>query len=258
MDPIITLDGVTHRYVATTGSPIPALAGINLRIKTREFVSIVGPSGCGKSTILRLIAGLLQPSEGAVRVLDRRELRGFADVAVVFQNANLLPWRTVIDNIVFPIRMLRRRVTAEDRARAQALLASFGLDNAGPRYPDELSGGMQQRVGICRALILDAEILVMDEPFSALDALTREELQMELLRFHEESKKTVVFVTHSISEAVLLSDRVAVMSPNPGRIIDVVPIDIPHPRTVDTTLDPHFAELVKRVRDGVYARRSQS
>ena len=217
-----------------------------------EFLSIVGPSGCGKSTTLRVLAGLVRPTSG--RVLARgREVRGpFADAAMVFQSPVLLPWRRTIGNILFTAEMSGKDKNAY-RERAQALVRLAGLEGFERSYPHELSGGMQQRVSICRALLLDPALLLMDEPFGALDILTRERMGFELQRIWSATKNTVVFVTHSITEAVWLSDRILVMTARPGAVKGVVPVDLPRPRSSDTLKDRRFVELSAAVRDLVEA-----
>ncbi|SUB01909.1 Bicarbonate transport ATP-binding protein CmpD [Pannonibacter phragmitetus] len=214
-----------------TGSgPLVALEDVNLRIDQHEFVAVLGPSGCGKSTLLRLTAGLMKPASGHVSVFGLEVTGPREDIGIVFQNATLLPWANVEDNVVFPARHMRGRVDAQDREQARRIIAAVGLEGFEKRLPGELSGGMQQRVGIARALFLNPDILLMDEPFSALDALTRDAMGYELLRLWQASPKTVLFITHSIPEAVLLADRVVVMSRRPGRIIADLPVPMGRPR----------------------------
>lgn len=220
MQHVIDLNAVTQTFVSSDGQPVTALQGVDLHLRRHEFVSLIGPSGCGKSTILRLIAGLLRPSSGAVRIFDHVVTEPRDEIGMVFQKPTLLPWLSVQDNITFPMRHKFGRVDARDQERAQELLLMIGLKDFAQKRPDELSGGMQQRVSIARSLLHDPEILLMDEPFSALDALTRDEMSFELLRIWNERPKTVVFVTHSIQEALLLSDRIVVMSARPGRVAD--------------------------------------
>jgi len=230
-----------------------ALQGIELAIEEREFVSLIGPSGCGKSTLLRIIGDLVQPTAGSVVVNGKpaREARVDRDYGIVFQDPVLYDWRTVAKNIALPLEIARwnRRRRAE---RVQAMLELVELHGFGDHHPWQLSGGMQQRVSIARALSFDPALLLMDEPFGALDEMTRERLNMELLRIWEASGSTIVFVTHSIAEAVFLSTRVVVMSARPGRISDLVPIDLPQPRTGATREDPRFFELVTRVREALH------
>ena len=226
---------------------VTALDDLHLRVDAGEFVTLVGPSGCGKSTVLKLVSGLLAASAGQVRIHGQPVRGPRREMGFFFQTPVLLPWRTVRYNVLLPIEMLGQPVR-EHAARADELLAKVGLDGFQQARCWELSGGMQQRVGICRALIHDPEVLLMDEPFAALDAMTRETLGLELLRIWEERRKTVLFVTHSIPEAVLLADRVVVMSPRPGRIASVIPIDLPRPRTVEMEYDEHFKEAALEIR----------
>jgi NitT/TauT family transport system ATP-binding protein len=230
--PLIALDGVSKRYRARAGDTVVAVEGATLQVRDGEFVTIVGPSGCGKTTLLKLVGGLLAPSTG--RVLFRgRPLDGpSTEVGTVFQAPILLPWRTAINNVLLPIEMLGRSRRAY-RSEAERLLATVGLTGFEHRFPRELSGGMQQRVAICRALIHEPHVLLMDEPFGALDAMTREELGLALLGLWSERRKTVLFVTHSISEAILLADRVVVMAPGPGRVVATLAIELPRPRTLE-------------------------
>ncbi|HKY26076.1 MAG TPA: ABC transporter ATP-binding protein [Gaiella sp.] len=235
----IELKGVSHVF-DRKGSRLHALDGINLEIADNEFVTLVGRSGCGKSTLLRIIAGLLKPTAGDVRVGGAPVNGARSDVSFMFQRPALLPWRTVLQNVMLPIEILHldRR---KHRERAEELLALTGLEGFEDRRPDELSGGMQQRVSLCRALVHDPSVLLMDEPFAALDALTREELSLELQRIWNEDRKTIVFVTHSIQEAALLADRIVVMSPRPGRIARILHVDAPRPRSLGVTA--HSEEL---------------
>lgn len=252
--PLIALEGLAKVFRTLAGDSIVALCDVSLAIDEEEFVTIVGPSGCGKSTLLKLIAGVLRPTTGAI-LFRGRPLRGPSrDVGMVFQAPVLMPWRTVLDNILFPIEMLRLPVK-DYMAEAQRLIDLVGIGGFEKSYPRELSGGMQQRVSICRALIYDPPLLLMDEPFGALDAMTREELGMQLLHVWHERKKTVVFVTHSISEAVLLADRVIVMAPRPGRVVRGVRVELPRPRTIDMEFSREFGEYAAIVRDGIFSRR---
>nr|WP_249120276.1 ABC transporter ATP-binding protein [Plastoroseomonas hellenica] len=224
---------------------------VSLTVAPGEFVAVVGASGCGKSTLLRLIAGLVAPSAGRV-VIDGAQVTGArTDTAMVFQAPTLLPWADVLKNVTFPMRLMRRTGPGTEDA-ARALLARAGLAGFEGRLPRELSGGMQQRVAICRALLQQPRILLLDEPFGALDALTREEMSLELLRLWTESPMAVVFVTHSISEAVLLADRVIVMSPRPGRVVDDVAIPLPRPRSFDQEGLPAFQAAARRIRDHIF------
>jgi NitT/TauT family transport system ATP-binding protein len=227
-----------------------AVDGAGFEVKPNEFVSIVGPSGCGKSTLLRLVAGLIAPTRGRV-LLRGTEVRGpISDVGMVFQAPVLLPWRTTLDNILF-VAQIGGRDASQYRARALELIALAGLAGFEGAYPHELSGGMQQRAAICRALLLNPALILMDEPFGALDVMTRERMGFELQKIWSVSRNTVLFVTHSISEAVLLSDTIVVMTPRPGRVRDVVHVDLPRPRGVEVLQDRRFLELSARVRGGI-------
>jgi NitT/TauT family transport system ATP-binding protein len=224
-----------------------ALDRVTFDVRREEFFSILGPSGCGKSTLLLLIAGLLEPSAGEL-VVGGGPLDGtYPDAALVFQQDILLEWRTILDNVMLPVE-LRRLDRNTYRQRALELLAAVGLQGFEPRFPYQLSGGMRQRAALCRALIRDLPLLLMDEPFGALDALSREEHQLMLHDIWLQHRKTVVFVTHDIREAILLSDRVAVMSPRPGTLEEIVPIDLPRPRTRELTESAEFNHYVGRIR----------
>jgi NitT/TauT family transport system ATP-binding protein len=212
-----------------------------------EFVSLVGPSGCGKSTLLSILAGLLPPSSGSVSVLGRPVEAPVTDVGVVFQQPLLLPWRSVLRNVLLQIEA-RRLDTEGFRDRALELLDRVGLDGFSDQHPAALSGGMSQRVSICRALIHDPPLLLMDEPFGALDALTREQMMLDLQALWLERRKSVLFITHSIPEAVFLSDRVVVMTPRPGRVSKVLDIDLPRPRTLEVEGTPEFTAYVQGIR----------
>jgi len=252
---VIQLAGVGKTYRTRHGEVVRAVEDVSLEVKEKEFVSLVGPSGCGKSTLLKLVAGLAPATRGAVRVRGQEVREPFPDVGFVFQNAVLLPWRSVLDNVLFSIEMLGLPREAH-RARAMDLIALAGLAGFERKYPWELSGGMQQRVAICRALVHDPSLLLMDEPFGALDAMTREEMGLELLRIWEERRKTILFVTHSISEAVLLSDRVVVMSPRPGRLARVLEIALPRPRTAAMEFDRRFLDYAGEIKELIFARRA--
>lgn len=250
---MIDIEDVSQRF-AVEGGVVEALRHVDLTVDTGEFVTLVGRSGCGKSTLLRIIAGLLLPTSGDVTVAGDPVRRPRQDVAVMFQRPALLPWRTVLDNVLLPITVMHGD-TRPYRPKAMELLETTGLVQFASRNPRELSGGMQQRVSLCRALIHDPDVLLMDEPFAALDALTREELSIELQRICTDRSKTVVFVTHSIDEAVLLADRVVVMSPRPGRVKTIVSVDVPRPRTLaSTTNTERLAEHGAVLRDLLFER----
>ena len=245
---VVEIGGVSKQFGQTT-----ALQGIDLEIGDREFVSLIGPSGCGKSTLLRIIGDLIEPSAGTVVVNGKsaRQARRDRDYGIVFQDPVLYDWRTVAKNVALPLEMARwpRQKRSE---RVQEMLELVELEGFASHRPWQLSGGMQQRASIARALSFDPALLLMDEPFGALDEMTRERLNMELLKIWEASGSTIVFVTHSIAEAVFLSTRLVVMSPRPGRISELIPIDLPQPRTATTREEPRFFELVTRVREALH------
>ena len=209
--------------------PLPVLRDVSLQVQTGEFVCLVGPSGCGKTTLLRLIDGLLQPDTGEILIDGARRVAPGPHAGFVFQSFRLLPWRTVLDNIEFPLQ-IQRIAAAERRQRAANYLRLVGLEDFAQSYPHELSGGMQQRVGLARALALEPRILLMDEPFAALDAQTREFMQIELGRIWEHLGVAVVFVTHSLDEALFLADRIVLMGPRPGTVQEVLSVSLPRPR----------------------------
>lgn len=243
----VAVTDLDKTYRLPSGDIVNALRQIDLTIGRGEFVSIVGPSGCGKSTLLKCIAGITDVSGGSIEVDGTVVVLPPDNMAIVFQRDILLDWRTVLNNILLPIEFRRKR-RADWLARASELLRLIGLPGYEARQPWELSGGQRQRVAICRALIQDPRLLLMDEPFGALDALTRDELNLELQRLWLTTKKTVLFITHSIGEAVLLSDRVVVMAANPGRIIETIPIDLKRPRTLDSRETPEFGKYARRIR----------
>lgn len=244
---LIRIGGLQKIYRTRDGNAIHALKDIDLEIRAGEFISIVGPSGCGKTTLLKILAGILQRTSGEV-MMGGRSLSGPSrEIGVVFQAPVLLPWRTVLANVMVPAQVQRRN-RIEFQTRARALIAMVGLADFENKYPSELSGGMQQRVGICRALVHDPSFLLMDEPFGALDAMTRETMNEELQRLWRESRKTILLVTHSIPEAVYLADRVVVMTPRPGRIVDVIEVDLPRPRTLAMQNTPEFGRFVAAIR----------
>jgi NitT/TauT family transport system ATP-binding protein len=236
-----------HKTYQTRTGPTVALQRVDLTIRQNEFVTLVGPSGCGKSTLLKIIDLLIAPSRGAV-LFDGKPLAAPSrEVGMVFQEPVLLPWRVILDNVMLPAEVLGLDLV-QARRRAMDLLSLVGLAGFEQRYPKELSGGMQQRAAICRSLVHDPSILLMDEPFAALDAMTREDLGFELLRIWDLYKKTVVFVTHQISEAILLADRVVAMSPRPGRVEKVIDVELPRPRRLDMQFSPEFKQYSDEIR----------
>ena len=251
---VVRVSGVNKTF-GTDAAGITALDGIDLAIGEGEFVSLIGPSGCGKSTLLRLIGDLTSPSTGSIEVNGKpaRRARLDRDYGMVFQAPVLMEWRTVAKNIELPLELMG--YDGRERARRAAdLLKLVELEGFEHRHPWQLSGGMQQRVAIARALAFDPKLLLMDEPFGALDEMTRERMNLELIRIWNRTRTTVVFVTHSIPEAVFLSTRVVVMSPRPGRIARIVDIDLPQPRTVDTREEERYFELVTEVREALRRR----
>jgi NitT/TauT family transport system ATP-binding protein len=242
----VDIRGVDKTYRSRRGD-VRALDGIDLAIAPGEFVSVLGPSGCGKSTLLRCLAGLENITGGSITIGGAPLAGPPENLGVVFQRDVLFEWRTVLDNVLLPVEVRRlSRDAWVDKARA--LLDLLGLGAFADRHPWELSGGMRQRVSICRALLMAPSLLLMDEPFGALDAMTRDELNLELQRVWLADAKTVFFVTHSIQEAVFLGDRVVVMSPAPGRIAEIVEVDLPRPRDLDLRETPEFGALVRRIR----------
>jgi len=245
-EPFIRLRGVGKTYDTKDGA-VDACAGIDLDVRQSEFVAIVGPSGCGKTTILKMVAGLVPRSAGEITIGGRRVERPQTDVGIVFQESILLDWRDVLSNVMLQVD-IRRMDRAAYEPVARHLLRSTGLEGFEHKKPYELSGGMRQRVSICRALVHDPPLLLMDEPFGALDALTREQISMDIQRVWMEKRKTAMHITHSIPEAVLLADRVVVMGPRPGRIVEILEIDLPRPRRLDR-LPPRFNDYAGRIRD---------
>ncbi|MDF2922398.1 MAG: sulfonate transporter ATP-binding protein [Paenibacillaceae bacterium] len=247
--PEIELDRISMRY-ETDSSDVLALSQVSLEIAKGEFVSLLGPSGCGKTTLLRLMADLIQPTSGTLKVAGKsaKEARLAQKYGIVFQNPVLYDWRKVKDNITLPLELMKVKKKERD-AKADQLLELVGLAGFGDKYPWQLSGGMQQRVAIARALSMQPEILLMDEPFSALDEFSRERLNEELLSIWGKVKNTVVFVTHSIPESIFLSDRVCVLSPHPGRLSSIVDIPLARPRTKEMRNSPEFFSLIARIRD---------
>ena len=250
-EPVIALKGLSMVYQSRAGETV-ALQDATLSVGAGEFVSLIGPSGCGKTTLLRLIADLIQPTSGELSVTGKtpKAAREAREYGYVFQAPVLYDWRTVLKNVMLPLEIMRFP-RAEQHERATRLLELVGLGDFHHRYPHQLSGGMQQRVSIARALAFDPKLLLMDEPFGALDEITREALNDELLRVWQETHKTVVFVTHSIPEAVFLSSRIVVMTPRPGKIEAVIDVDLPYPRTDEVRESRRFFELTTRVREAL-------
>lgn len=245
----IMLDNIGMTYKTDDNRDVTALTSVSLDIRKGEFISLLGPSGCGKTTLLRIIADLLTPTQGTITVGGEtpRTARLAQRYGIVFQSAVLYDWRTVKKNVMLPLEIMHIP-KAERKERAEKMLELVGLSDFANHYPNQLSGGMQQRVGIARALAIRPEILLMDEPFSALDEFTREKLHVDLLKIWRKTNKTIVFVTHNIQESVFLSDRVCVLSPHPGRLSAVVDIDLPRPRIMELKNTPQFTALVAKVR----------
>jgi NitT/TauT family transport system ATP-binding protein len=243
---VVSLRDVTVDYGRR--GEVRAIEAVNLEVRRGEFLAVVGPSGCGKSTLLRVVSGLLMPTGGRAEI-DGLPIKGpRADVGVVFQDPTLLPWKSVRQNVMLPatVRHLDRRLAV---SRAEALLKLVGLGDFGDRYPHELSGGMRQRAGIARALLNDPRILLMDEPFGALDAMTRERMNEEISRIWADSGTSVLFITHSIPEAVLLSDRIAVFSSRPGKVVEIIDNPLPRPRPLSIMATPEFGQLTAHLRE---------
>jgi len=243
---LIEIADLSKVYQTRTGD-VTALSHVDLVIGEGEFVSILGPSGCGKTTLLRILAGLEQHTSGSATISGVPIGQPRGEAGMVFQKATLLPWLNILHNVLLPLS-LKRRVSAADRAHATDLLAMVGLGDFVTKHPHELSGGMQQRAAICRALVHDPAVLLMDEPFGALDAMTRDALNVEVNRIWRETRTTAVLITHSISEAVFLAERVVVMTPRPGQIAEVIDIPFGRTRTPELLGDPEFAALTARIR----------
>jgi NitT/TauT family transport system ATP-binding protein len=243
---------LSKKYQVRYGDPVLAIDDISIDVAEGEFVALVGPSGCGKSTLLQILAGILPATSGNILFNGQKLTRPRRDVGIVFQEPVLLPWRTVLDNVMLPavVHGLNRE---QYRQKAEDLLKLVKLEGWGGRYPFELSGGMSQRASIARALLVDPSMILMDEPFGALDAMTREQMNLELLRIWSRAQKTVLLITHSIQEAVFLADRVVVLTARPGRVIDVVDIDLPRPRTMDMMAWPAFGAAGDRIRKHLMA-----
>ncbi|MGH2385119.1 MAG: ABC transporter ATP-binding protein [Candidatus Limnocylindria bacterium] len=245
----VRIDDVGVRF-GTPGGGVEALAGCSLEIEAGSFTVIIGPNGCGKSTLLRLVAGLLSPTTGAVTVDGRASLPGDGRVGLAFQQPRLVPWRSTLENVALPLE-LSGAAAGERRERAARALDRLSLAGAASLLPRQLSGGMAQRAALARALIGDPPVLLLDEPFSALDALTRETFDSELQRLWLDQRRTVVLVTHSVSEAIVLGDRVVVMTPRPGRVARIVEVDLPRPRPTELLGEPRAAGLAAEVRDAL-------
>lgn len=244
---IVNVAAASQTYPARHGGDVIALKEVDLEIRQGEVVSLVGPSGCGKSTLLKMIAGLIEPTTGAITINGIPARAGRSDCGIMLQSAVLLPWRSTLDNIMLPIEVLGLNRSAA-RARAHELIDIVGLGGFEDRRPWELSGGMQQRASLARLLIFEPDVLLMDEPFAALDEFTRERLDHEVASLQRRLNRTVIYVTHNIAEAVALSDEVMVMTPRPGRIIDRVRIDLPKPRTPDVMETPRAVSFISRIR----------
>ena len=263
MPAFVALDGVSHRYGARGGSSDGTLAveGLSIAVESGEFAAVVGPSGCGKSTLMKLATGLQFPFKGSVRVAGQAVTQPVKIAGMAFQAPTLLPWRTTLDNLLLPLEIVEphrhdiRRKRRDYAARAEQLLASVGLGGLGGKFPWELSGGMQQRTSLCRALIHEPQLLMLDEPFAALDAFTREELWCVIRDLHAARRITVILVTHDLREAVFLADRVFVMSSRPGRILVERPIELPRPRDLDVTFTPAFQDIVHELRGHIVRAR---
>lgn len=243
--PLVLAQGVSHRF--EDAHPVWALQDVELAAQEGEFIAIVGPSGCGKSTLLRILAGLVRPTRGKVYFAGEPMVAPRPEISMVFQHANLMPWRTVLANVLLPLEIagVPRK---EALARAREMIRLVGLEGFEGAFPRQLSGGMQQRVALARALVRSPRLLLLDEPFAALDALTRERMNLELLRVWAVHHQTAIMVTHSIPEAVFVADRVLVMTPRPGRIAGEVRVDLPRPRTLDMMATETFGRLAHRVR----------
>jgi NitT/TauT family transport system ATP-binding protein len=250
-EPYIEFVGVGKTFQTRTGL-VEAVRGISLSIPRNQFVAIVGPSGCGKSTLIKMLAGLIAPTVGQIDLSAASE-EPLANVGMVFQKPALLPWRNVISNVLLPVQISGRKLQ-NAKERAHELLRLVGLLDFSTKYPNELSGGMQMRVALCRALISEPSLLLMDEPFGALDAMTREELSVELLAIWQRQPKTVLFITHSIAEAILLADRVVVMSSRPGRVVKTIDIEIERPRDLSDTNSAAFKDYSSQIRTSIARR----
>ncbi|TXN30938.1 ABC transporter ATP-binding protein [Lacisediminihabitans profunda] len=246
-EPILAVENVSKSYSGTDEASL-VLRSVNLTVAKSEFISIIGPSGCGKTTLMKICAGLLSQTSGVVTFAGKAGTPPPRKMGVVFQSAALLPWRTVMANILLPATIQKANMT-KAKERARELLDMLNLVGVESKYPWELSGGMQQRVSIARSLVLEPEVLFMDEPFGALDAMTREKLNLDLQAIHARTGATIMFVTHNIAEAVFLSDRIVAMAARPGRVADVIDVTLDRPRTQDSYVDEDFREIETRVRN---------
>jgi NitT/TauT family transport system ATP-binding protein len=247
-EPLVRVHGVDKVFASKTRAALRAVDNVSLAVHAGEFVSIVGPSGCGKSTLMMMLSGLIPATKGHITIGNETVKRPYAQLGIVFQRDALLEWRTVLDNVLLQVD-IRRLDRRQFVPRAMDLLARAGLGGFENYHPWELSGGMRQRVSICRALVSNPPLLLMDEPFGALDAMTREQMNLDLQKIWLDDRKTVVFITHSIPEAVFLSDRVIVMSPRPGRVAADITIDLPRPRRLSVRENPAFGRYVARIRE---------
>ena len=245
--PLLVVDGVSKAFVDGP-RPLQALQPVTFSVEAGEFVCLLGPSGSGKSTLLRIIGALIPPDSGKLWFDGQLHSRPRTDIGIVFQKTNLMPWRSVLQNVLLPLEIQQKKVTPSDRRKALDLLDLMGLHGFDHAYPRQLSGGMNQRVVLARTLIHKPRLLLMDEPFGALDAMTRERLNVELLRLHSLQTQTILMVTHSIAEAVFLADRVIVLSERPGRIIAQLAVDLPRPRDLSVLGTPEFGQLTAKVR----------
>jgi NitT/TauT family transport system ATP-binding protein len=263
MTPFVELHDVTHVYAGAEDGA-PAVRGLNINVQEGEFAAIVGPSGCGKSTLMKLATGLQFPRAGTVIVAGKPVGAPVKLAGMAFQNPIMLPWRTTLDNLLLPLEIVEphrsrlRRHKAEYVAKAEALLTQVGLKGQGQKFPWQLSGGMQQRASLCRALIHEPKLLMLDEPFGALDAFTREELWCVIRDLHAAQKFTVVLVTHDLREATFLADRIFCMSSRPGRIIAEREVDLPRPRDLEVTYTPHFTDIVHELRGRIREARAEA
>jgi NitT/TauT family transport system ATP-binding protein len=250
-DPVLVAERLSHTYPGPNGGT-QALEGVSLAVQREEFVCVVGPSGCGKSTLLRILGGLLTPTQGVAMLDGEPTTRPRRRVGFVFQKANLMPWRSALDNVMLPLELKGRPLEVRRQA-ALDLVRLVGLEGFEEAYPGELSGGMEQRVAIARALIHEPEVLLLDEPFGPLDAMTRERMGQELLRIWAARRKTVLMVTHSISEAILLADRVVALSARPGRVCAEFEVPLPRPRNLKMLHNPAIGELSEQIRGAIVA-----